>query len=484
MSAIVTDKIKKQFLEDMFKDFDSAGVRYYAGIARSEQWDDQDNVATPQPRKRDERDARMNMQSVKNITDRSFVVPRSNWSSGTQYSPYDDNHIGYPLQPYYVMNSNQEIYVCLQQGRDANGTPVNSTTQPTGNTTGVPFTTADGYVWKFLYSIGALLASKFLSSSYIPVQLVDSDEAASVDATAEQVEQRAVQLAATPGEIVGVQVVGGGNNYTGTPTAKIDGDGTGAEVVAIVSGNSVVNLRVKQDSDGNLQGTNPNGWSTGSFRGSGYKRASISFTGGGGTGASGRVILGPENGLGADPRDDLKSGACMFNAKIDGAEGGDFLLGDNTFRQVLLLRNPLVRDSANRSELDFFTDATGSTLDRVILTSINGSFVEDQFITAQNGDTPFSKAYIDTVDSVSVDGSQARLLVHQNEGTGFTPFIGQSVTLDVADGNGTNTGKILQNNYIRGEVDPLSGELLYIDNRAAVDRSSEQTEDLKIVIQL
>ena len=34
------------------------------------------------------------------------------------------------------------------------------------------------------------------------------------------------------------------------------------------------------------------------------------------------------------------------------------------------------------------------------------------------------------------------------------------------------------------EVELLTGDLLYIDNRAAVTRSADQTEDIKIVIQL
>jgi hypothetical protein len=485
MSAIVTDKIKKQFLLDLFRDFDSSPVSYYAGIGRSEQWDAQDTVAVPNVRERDERDARYNMQSMKQITDRSFVIPRSNWSSGAIYSAYDDNHIGYPAQHFYVMNSNQEVYICVQQGRDATGQPVVSTQQPTGNTTGVPFQTSDGYRWKFVYSIGALRASKFLSSSYMPVQFVDSDEAESVDATAEQVEQRAVEKAARPGEVIGVEVINSGSGYTSTPSIQVNGDGSGCELIPVISGNSLVNVIVKLDSDGNLNGTNPPSYSAlaadkRSYRGHGYKRATVSITGGGGQDATGRVILGPENGLGADPRDDLKSGAVMFNAKVDGAEAGDFLLGDNTFRQVLLIRNPLIRDSATRLDTHFFTDATGNTLDRMTINGINGTWVEDRIVSATSGNTPFSQAYIDAVDSVNATGTEARLLVHQNETTGFTLFEGQG-SLAVED-TSNNEGTIVS--YLRGEVDPLSGELLYIDNRAAVDRSAEQTEDLKIVIQL
>ena len=473
MSAIVTDKIKKLFIEDLFKDFDSANVRYYAGIGRSEQWNENDTTVVPTVSDRTERDARVNMQSMKNITDKSFVVPRSNWATGAQYSPYDDADAGYPLQPYYVMNSNQEVYICLQQGRDANGQPLNSTVQPTGNTNGTPFETGDGYVWKFIYSIGALRASKFLSSSYMPVQFVDSDEAASPDATAEQVEQRAVFNNAKPGQIIGAEVTAGGSGYTSTPTVTVVGDGVGASLIPIISGNALVNLKVKPDSDGNTTGGDNGNIS---YRGQNYKRANVVITGGGGTDAAARIILGPEKGLGSDPRVDLKSGACMFNAKIDGAEGGDFLLGNNTFRQVMLIRNPLVRDSANREDTHFFKEATGNSLDRMTLTSVNGTLTEDVIVSATSG-TPVAKAYVDTVDSVSPNGVNARLLVHQTEETGFSSFNGLSIT----DPSG-NTANV--SGFLRGEVDPLSGELLYIDNRAAVDRSSEQTEDLKIVIQL
>jgi hypothetical protein len=472
MTAIVTDKIKRLFLKDLFTDFDSGDVRYYAGIGRSEQWSDEDNATIPQSRVRDERDARLNMQSMKNITDKTFAIPRINWASGTQYSAFDDNHIGFPDQPFYAMNSNQEVYVCLQQGKDATGTPLNSSIQPTGNTTGTPFRTEDDYVWKFLYSIGALNASKFLSSAYMPVQFVDSDEAASVDATAEQVEQRAVELAAIPGQLIGVQLKTQGSGFTSTPTVRVIGDGTGAEITPFVSGNAVVNLKIKQDSDGNLAGTNPSGWSTGSFRGSGYTRAEIKITGVG-SGATARAIMGPEDGLGADPRNDLKSQAVMFNAKIDGDEGGSFLLGDNTFRQVLLIRNPLISDYD--SDRAYFRESTGNGLDRIELDQTQGTFLEDTYIEdASTG----AKAYVDTVDSINGNLLLARLLVHQNEGTGFTTFDSGNT---IADTSG-NSGRILK--ILKGDFDPLSGELLYIDNRAAVDRSAEQIEDLKIVIQL
>ena len=208
------------------------------------------------------------------------------------------------------------------------------------------------------------------------------------------------------------------------------------------------------------------------IRGSGYTRANLKITGVGDS-ASGRAIFGHTKGLGADPRD-LRASAVMFNSKIDGDEGGDFLLGENTFRQVLLLRNPLVADS-NRTDLDFFTESTGNGLIKLELTSTSGTFTEDT--TIEDASTG-AKAYIDTVDSVNSSLLTARLLVHQNEETGFKSFTASNTVTDPSG----NTGTVSQ--QLAKEFDPMTGELLYIDNRAAVDRSAEQIEDLKIVIQL
>ena len=70
---------------------------------------------------------------------------------------------------------------------------------------------------------------------------------------------------------------------------------------------------------------------------------------------------------------------------------------------------------------------------------------------------------------------------HQNTTTGFTPFVAQE-TVSVV-GNASITGVIkTSGGLLQGEADPYSGDLLYIDNRSPVTRSTDQTEDLKIVI--
>ena len=465
MAAVVFDRQRKNSIRDILIDIKDSDNYYYAGIGRSEDWNDSDIAPTPENSLRDARIARLAIQSVKNITDQTFVIPRYNWTSGAIYSAYDDDQQGYPTNAYYVMNSNQQIYICLQQGKTNANPPqvVASTVQPTGNTTGTPFRTADGYMWKFLYSIGALKAAKFISTAYIPVaKMQDSSNAPLLldevgvdsDSPAEDVEQQLVQQNAVGGQVLGYVVTNGGTGYTSVPTLTIKGDGVNAKAVATVVGGQVTKVTVKDSSDASI-----------AF-GSGYTRASVTITGGGGDSAQVRAIIGPPNGIGADPRDDLKSGAIMFNTKPSGAEGGAFIV-DQDFRQVTLLKNLTQWDSTG-----LLTAEAANGLSKLVLTAVNdGPFVDDLIIQGQTSGT---KAYIDNVDSNGV-------FYHQSDYTGYGDF-DSGETIEIVEGGGSTTATV--SNILRGEFDPMSGELLYIDNRAAVIRSTDQTEDIKIVIQL
>ena len=61
------------------------------------------------------------MQSVKLIADVSLVVPRYNWSSGTFYDAYDDA-TSTNTSAYYVINSNQQVYLVLRSSVNDSGT--------------------------------------------------------------------------------------------------------------------------------------------------------------------------------------------------------------------------------------------------------------------------------------------------------------------------------------------------------------------------
>jgi len=462
MAAIITDKLKN-LVVDLIKANDSdASNKYYAAIGRSEAWNDSDVSPTPLRTKSEENDFRNSMQSMKLVADVSLVIPRYNWSSGTFYSAYDDTQVG-NTNAYYVINANQQVYMVLRASVSATGTAVASTVEPTGNTTGTPFKTSDGYVWKFMYSISATDANKFQSANFIPVKSIPFTN---INSSVAEVEQKAVQDAAVHGQIIGYGIESAGAGYGSAPTLTIKGNGSNAAATATISGGQVVKVEVADSSDASLK--------IASF-GSGYDYANVEVSGGSPTKpVKVRPILANSGGLGNDATIDFKASAIMFNAKPSGTETLDFVIGQD-FRQVGLIKNPQV-DSAGHGGNGVstaFTASTGRALKALNFSAVNTAFGEDKTIL---GVTSGAKAFIDKDSGNSV-------FYHQNDDTGFRSFQAGE-TVQETDGTGEGVLDSAGAFETTFEVNPHTGELLYIDNRSAVTRSADQTEDIKIVIQV
>ena len=127
-------------------------------------------------------------------SDVSHVIGRNNWTSGRYYAMYDDTetfgdltssrasqdvytgsaNATATLYPMYVMNTNYGVYKCLFNDKTEGGRPTPSTIEPTATTTtaGAPAALADGYVWKYMYTISAAEALKFVTTGYIPVKQI------------------------------------------------------------------------------------------------------------------------------------------------------------------------------------------------------------------------------------------------------------------------------------------------------------------------
>jgi hypothetical protein len=457
MTAIITDALKKQLLDTIYDEFDAGATKYYIGIGRSEQWDSAETVPTSTNSLRSQRNARLSLQSIKLASDASYVIPRHNWSSGTIYNGYDDAYSSYPTNAYYVLTEDNQIYICLQHGRDGNGLAVASTVKPTGQST-KPLRTSDGYVWKYLYSLSGVTSGRFLSANFMPVALIE-DSSGSAALNSIQQQQASVQEAASSGQLLGFRITDGGTGYTSAPTVTINGDGTGASATATVSGGAITKIELDSSVD------------SGMTMGHSYQYAGVTLTGGGGSGAEIRAILSPPNGIGANPINDLRSSSIMFNTKPAGAEGDDFIVNQD-FRQIVLMRAPTdYNDSA-------YSDTTGKVLRYLKLTSVSdaSNFVVDRTIT---GSTSTAQAIIDQVDS-------DKIYAHQTEDTGFIKFQeGESVTSPGATGTLSAEGYDVDSDaFTNDDVNKFSGDILYIENRAPVIRSADQTEDIKVIISL
>lgn len=101
-------------------------------------------------------------------SDVNRVASRHDWVSGTVYPSYSHTDTSLFTKAFYVVaedGSNYNVYKVL----DNNG-GANSTIKPEDtDTSAASFTTSDGYVWKYMYTINSTLFAKFASDDFIPV---------------------------------------------------------------------------------------------------------------------------------------------------------------------------------------------------------------------------------------------------------------------------------------------------------------------------
>lgn len=119
-----------------------------------------------------------NMISAKRVlsSDVSHVIPRIDWSlnsdgSGKVYKQYSDkDNLLFnqnTTQSFYVMTDDFHVFKCLFNNYGAL-----STFKPDKLITDGSFETSDGYIWKYMYTVGSADAFKFMTPNYIPVKKV------------------------------------------------------------------------------------------------------------------------------------------------------------------------------------------------------------------------------------------------------------------------------------------------------------------------
>lgn len=176
MPSLLKDNIHRSLAESLFNEIVNQSSNYYYFLGKYTTWDDDADPPNPENTLSYETDLRSTMISVKKINakDVSFVVDRRDWASGTVYDQYDPEYSATnPAQSgatnlkyatFYVMNSSFGVYKCLFNNNNSPSTVQPSSLDPT------PVTLADGYVWKYLYTIPLSTRNRFLTDQHIPVQ--------------------------------------------------------------------------------------------------------------------------------------------------------------------------------------------------------------------------------------------------------------------------------------------------------------------------
>ena len=187
--------------------------------------------------------------------------------------------------------------------------------------------------------------------------------------------------------------------------------------------------------------------------------------------------------MGGNPIVNLNSSAIMFHTTLTGTENTDFNVA-NDFRQIGIIKNPL-KDSADFGSFSGDSAVSASTAEvykSLQLSAVSGvaNIDGDQTIVQTSTNASAVVDYFDAINSIAY--------VHQSRSTGFTAFDSTNGVTFLEGSGSVATASIVANstgpNLRPAEAKNFSGEVIYIDNRSPITRDNEQTEDIKVVIDL
>ena len=484
MAAIITNKFRINNAEQFVESFsETSAETYYLFIGRAHSWasdvDAQGNTiaegtdASP-PTPNDDVTSEFynydDMLGAKLVasTDVSRVIPRRNWTTGTTYDMYEHN-IGSGNaaasgatnlfdSSYVVMNGSFAVYKVIE-----NDGATASTVEPTSTSNSI-FSTSDGYRWKYMYSLTSAETLNFMSTDFIHT---------STDST--------VSAAAVNGALDTILVVAGGSSYnvsSGTTITAIPirGDGSSGVASVVISSGAIASATV-------------------TTAGTGYTFAYIrsadiiaaTNAGGAGSGCNLNVIIPPKGGHGSDALTELGAFYVMMNKSLVGVEGTSDIGVENDFRRIGLVRNP--------TNFGTSTVATASTRRQIyaaIFSSVSGTFTADEELNqATTGavakviefdatnkilyyyQTRFPDVGTDTNGNLTAL-SGANAITGQSSSAAATPNTSSSATVN---------GVVFASGYSNPELAYDSGDIIYVEERSPISRASDQTENIKLIIE-
>lgn len=580
MAAIVSNNFRSLNAKGFIEDVRSEQSNIYIGVGKTTAWQDsspnlQDftdgQAPLPVDTIDDVNEARANMIGMKLLknNDISHVVPRYDWTAGSVYTPWDSddpNIYENSENPFYVLTKDFKVYKCI----DRPSSTTSASDVPT-KVQAAPFETADGYKWKYMYTIIATDSEKFLTRSYMPVKTltVSTEAKAGVAATFASGAERTVELATENPKITVGQKV----------SAASLGSGSGAfantTVVTAISGKfvtfssnaaSYITQLTTTFTFGDFEDTNPlydqqqaqknsislaggidrieiidggsgytdsaatiatninivgNGTAAGvvgaatidktsstitrvvpSTPGTNYSVAQVSIIDSAlnGSGFKARAVIPPPSGHGVDPVAELGAFYVAANAQISGVDDTD-IANNQDFRQITILKNP----TTGSGKIDTKAEALARGSNRgtfratkFLSYNTSASEVQSAVVTmankVQNGDDVLLKGSQDAASAdgviprayvTNVDTTAGKIYYVQNSLTGYNAFPAtDAITYsDSAAPTASTAGIVLTASNGTTDFNKQSGEILFIENRDPIQRSSTQIEDIKLILE-
>ena len=455
MTAIITSQTRTFNAARVKSAFGVSEPSQYLFIGKPTAWANDNIPDQPADSLETVNNARRDMTSLKRImeSDTALGIYRRNWAYGKYYDFYRHDYgsvgvfginldTGAPTTPgglyeanFFVMNDQYGVYKCMW---NANGAA--STVMPTGTST-EEFSTADGYVWKYMYTISSNDAIKFVTSDFIPVKTLESNPGSSNS----YYSQWLVQDSAIGGRINRAVVMSRGTGYPVSTTipVTVKGDGTGAVANALTNSSGQVSSIVFTSA------------------GAGYSWAEIEVPAPG-SGVVISVIASPAQGHGYDPVSELGGFFVIINTVLTPNEGADFIVS-NEYRKVGILRKPTIFGTTTP-----LVSSTAAAYYKISVNSTTENYLNDETVS---GVTSGASA---TLIKYSDSGV---LAVYKERGDSGNFTVGENIV-------GATSGAVATiTQIVNPEVDVWTGEVIYLEHRLPVSRQDGQEEDIKIVIE-
>jgi hypothetical protein len=430
------------------------------------------------------------------------VIRRIDWTANVKYEMYRHDYSILNQSPisnssrlyntnYYVMNSDYKVYICIDNGSSITNLKGNgSKDEPTftdlePSAAGV---SGDGYLWKYLFTVSPSDIIKFDSTEYIAVP---NDWRSTTNSQIVSVRENG-DSTLNNNQIKKVYIQNGGKNYS-SGEVNILGDGSGGKVlIEVDSSGSIISNTVTSGGSGYTYGI----VDLGTLQPPG----SIPYP------AKLIPIIPPSKGHGYDLYTELGTDKILIYARFDDSTK-DFPT-DTKFSQIGILKNP-----TSYSSTSIFTQNQYSSLYSIKLTSdFNGTpVVGDEISQTVTGGT--AKGYVASYDSntkvlkyfrdrslyfgaagnldetdyitVSTGGKVLEFESSTNTILPYSASIDRTFNTDkvTIGARVIDLGVSFSGGLANPEINKESGEVIYVDNRPLVSRSSRQKEDIKIILE-
>ena len=516
MPAIITDKLRiincTNFIDDV-----SAGKYYtFIGLPNADSlypnWDS--TKPSPTDNELYLNSYRDSILGVKQITSSDIirVIPKNVWASGKRYEMYRHDYSVQNLSPvtsstrlydslYYVMNSEYRVYICIYNGAlpASNIGSVVSTQEPV-HTDLAPRLESDGYIWKYLYTLSPSDFLKFDSTNYISVP--NNWE------TSANEEISRVRDGAVAGKIEAVLVENNSNStyqYSNQTlqNVPIKGDGTGG--LASVSFDELGKPIKVEVTNGGV----------------GYTFATLDLDSvaqiSEGNKAIFNVIIPPKGGHGSDVYSELGAFRALIYSRIENNPSNpDFIVG-NQFSRIGIVKGIETYGGAEAFSsstgsgvygIKLNEDASAETYDSTITQTNTGAIANlvsfdvntkvlryiqprynnvDTYLEGNTNNVQIDYQYSNSVSGLTTTSNynyaafdNSSIKIGSNTYTVNTAFSGTSTTVSSVV---YYLGQTFTGGLANPDINTKSGDIIYVDNRVSVTRSSQQREDIKIILE-